>query len=71
MKFHIANMTCSGCVRTVTRAIQSLDAKAVVTADVASRTIEVTTSATREGIEAALAKASYPAHFIAGAPQGA
>lgn len=71
MKFHIANMTCSGCVRTVTGIIETLDTRAVVSADIASRTIEVSTSSPRAEIETALAQANYPAHFIAGTRQGA
>ena len=70
MKFHIANMSCSGCVRTVTEAIKSLDAAAVVHADLESRMIEVHTSKPRAEIEAALTKARYPAHFVAEANVG-
>ena len=33
MQFHIENMTCGGCVRSVTKAIQSVDPSAEVTAD--------------------------------------
>ncbi len=33
MQFHIQNMTCSGCARSVTMAIRSVDKDAVVTAD--------------------------------------
>ncbi len=65
MKFHIAKMTCSGCVQTVTRAIQALDSSAIVTADIASRTVEVTTSSPRSEIEAALSNVNYQAHYIA------
>ena len=71
MKFHIANMTCLGCVRTVTAIIKKLDTQAVVSADIASRTIEVTTSSPQAEIEATLAQANYPAHFIAGTHHGA
>ena len=40
-KFHIQNMTCGGCVRGVTRAIQSADPAAQVHADLGSRKIDV------------------------------
>lgn len=71
MEFHIANMSCSGCARTVTGVIKTLDPRADIKADIASRMIEVATSSTRAEIEAALARANYPAHFIAGAREGA
>ena len=61
MQFHIENMTCGGCARSVTKAIQSVDKAAVVTADPENRKIEVETSAARAEIEAVLAEAGYPA----------
>jgi copper chaperone len=61
MQFHIENMTCFGCARSVTKAIQSVDAAAVVKADPENRKIEVETSAPRAAIEAVLAEAGYPA----------
>ena len=61
MQFHIENMTCGGCARSVTRAIQSLDATARVEADLVTRKVEVTSSRTRSEIEAVLAEAGYPA----------
>ena len=39
--FHIQNMTCGGCVRGVTRAIQSVDPAARVHADVPARRVQV------------------------------
>ncbi len=61
MQFHIENMTCFGCARSVTKAIQSVDAGAVVKADPENRKVDVETSATRAAIEAVLAEAGYPA----------
>ena len=60
MQFHIENMTCGGCARSVTKAIQLLDAEAKVTADPPSRVVEVESSATREQIETALREAGFP-----------
>ena len=42
MRFHIPNMSCGGCARGVTRAIESVDAKARITIDQASREGECT-----------------------------
>ncbi|MES2548117.1 MAG: heavy-metal-associated domain-containing protein [Pseudomonadota bacterium] len=61
MQFHIQNMTCFGCARSVTAAIQSVDRDAVVKADPDSRKVEVETSAARAKIEAVLVEAGYPA----------
>lgn len=61
MQFHIENMTCFGCARSVTKAIQSVDKSAVVNADPENRRIDIETSATRAEIEAVLAEAGYPA----------
>lgn len=60
MQFHIDNMTCGGCARSITRAIHLLDADAKVMADPPSRLVEVESSATREQIEAALQEAGFP-----------
>jgi copper chaperone len=61
MQFRIENMTCFGCARSVTKAIQSVDKAAVVKADPENRMIDVATSAARAEIEAVLAAAGYPA----------
>lgn len=61
MQLHIENMTCGGCARSVTKAIQSVDPAASVEADPATRSVVVTTASTQAAIEAALADAGYPA----------
>lgn len=61
MRFHIENMTCSGCARSVTKAIQSVDKGAVIRPDPETRKVQVETSAARAEIEVALAQAGYPA----------
>ena len=60
MQFHIENMTCFGCARSVTKAIQTVDKAAVIKADPENRKIEVETSAARGEIESVLAEAGYP-----------
>lgn len=61
MQFHIKNMSCGGCARSVTKAIQSVDPVAKVTPDLANRNVEVVSGQPREILEAALAQAGYPA----------
>jgi copper chaperone len=59
MQFHIENMTCGGCARGVTKAIQSVDANAQVSADPPKRSVEVESSASRMQIEQALIAAGF------------
>jgi copper chaperone len=59
MQFHIENMTCGGCVRSVTKAIQSVDPSAEVTADPASHKVEVKSAASRDRLVAALTEVGY------------
>ena len=59
MQFHIQNMTCGGCARSVTKAIQSVDPTAEVTADPGTHKVEVTSAAPRERLVAALTEVGY------------
>lgn len=59
--FHIQNMSCGGCVRGVTRAIQSADPAAQVHADPASRKVNILSEQPRAVLQAALTKAGYQA----------
>lgn len=61
MQFHIENMTCFGCAKSVTKAIKSIDASAVVEPDPANRKVDVRTSVSRSAVEAVLVEAGYPA----------
>ncbi|MDP1576736.1 MAG: heavy-metal-associated domain-containing protein [Cypionkella sp.] len=59
MQFHIENMTCGGCARSVTKAIQSVDPAAEVKADPSTHTVEVTSSAPRDQLVNALTEVGY------------
>jgi copper chaperone len=59
MQFHIENMTCGGCARSVTKAIQSVDPSAEVSADPASHKVEVKSAASRDRLVAALTEVGY------------
>lgn len=59
MQFHIQNMTCGGCVRSVTKAIQSVDPSAEVSADPGTHKVDVKSSAPRERLAAALTEVGY------------
>jgi copper chaperone len=60
MQFHVEDMMCGGCAKSVAKAIANLDDKARVEADPASRTLKVETSATQAAVEKALADAGFP-----------
>lgn len=59
MQFHIETMTCGGCVRGVTKAIQSVDPSADVKADPATHTVSVTSTAPREQLVTVLTNAGF------------
>ena len=61
MQFHIENMTCGGCARSVTKAIQSVDLNATVRTDPATRRVEIKSSAPAGRFEDVLSEAGFPA----------
>ena len=61
LHFSVPRMSCGGCAKAVTRAIQSLDPHATVRANLARREIRVTASATEPALLAALQQAGYAA----------
>lgn len=60
MQFHLDNMTCGGCARTVTKAIQGVDPQARIATDPPTRLVEVESAVPREQIAAALRTAGFP-----------
>ena len=61
MDLRIENMTCGGCARSVTKAIQSVDPAAKVEANPAARSVKVETTATQAVILQVLEEAGYAA----------
>ncbi|MDX3974995.1 heavy-metal-associated domain-containing protein [Shinella sp.] len=61
MELRIENMTCGGCARSVTKAIQSVDPDARVETNPAARTVKVETTAPLEALQQVLDDAGYPA----------
>lgn len=60
MRFHLDDMTCGGCARTVTKAIKTIDPDAGVRTDPPTRLVEVHTAAPEAQIVAALREAGFP-----------
>ncbi len=57
--FRVPDMTCSGCVRAVTGAIQEIDADAKVDADLDSKQVNVTSNAASDALAAAMRDAGF------------
>ena len=64
MQFLVLDMICGSCVPHVTDAIAKVDPGAEIEADTVARTITVSTSASQQEIEEALADDGYPATAI-------
>jgi copper chaperone len=64
MELKIENMTCGGCAKSVTKAIQSVDPSAGIETNPAARTVKVETTATSAALQKVLQDAGYPATTI-------
>ena len=60
MQFHIDNMACGGCARSVTSAIHSVDPEAKVDIDLNSKRITVESGAEQSAVAAGLEVAGFP-----------
>jgi copper chaperone len=63
LRFHVPNMTCGGCARSVTKAIQSVDSAAGIETDPAAREVRIQSSADQQALATALANAGFPAEY--------
>lgn len=59
--FYLPDMTCGGCARSVTRALQSVDPQARIETDPPAREVRVESMADEAAFLAALTEAGYPA----------
>ena len=60
MELRIESMTCGGCAKTVTKAIQSVDPDARIETNPAARLVQVETTASSAALQRVLAEAGYP-----------
>jgi len=58
-RFAIPDMTCKGCVASVTRAVQQVDPTAQVAADLESHTVQIESRSAAEALAAAIADAGF------------
>jgi len=61
MRFHIENMTCGGCARSVTKAVEAVDPKAKVNADPVTKKVTIESARPAKAFASALNDAGYPA----------
>ncbi|MGA7935281.1 MAG: heavy-metal-associated domain-containing protein [Kovacikia sp.] len=57
----VPDIACSACVETVTKAVKTIDADAVVQADPKTKLVSVETQAPETAIREAIAAVGYPA----------
>jgi copper chaperone len=59
MQFQIDNMTCGGCARSVTKAIQSVDPQAKIEIDLPHKRVTVESGANQSAVAAVLEDAGF------------
>ncbi len=59
-EFKLPGMSCGHCVGAVTQAVKEVDAQARVAVDLASKQVQVESTADRQAIADALDEAGYP-----------
>ena len=64
LHFHVSNMSCGGCAKSVTRAVQVLDGNAKIDIDLTSREITVRGAVDAPRVVAALKRAGYEARTL-------
>lgn len=61
MELTVNSMSCGHCVQSITKAIQALDPKAVVSADLETHKVSVQTQLTETAVRAALSDIGFDA----------
>jgi copper chaperone CopZ len=69
-QFKVTNMTCQGCVKRITQAIQLIDPIAEVAANPAKRELSINSLLQIELLSQQLANAGYPGEYLGFAKQG-
>lgn len=61
MKLNVPTMACGGCAATIESAVKALDPQATVEANLAEKTVSVTTAKSVDAVTKAVTEAGYPA----------
>jgi copper chaperone len=62
LQFKIPEMSCGGCLSTISKVIKTVDANATIQGDPQTKIVLVDTKSAEPEIKAALARAGYPAN---------
>ena len=65
MQFHVENMTCGGCAKSVTAILDGVDSQGDLEIDVPAKTVTFETDRAFIDVQAALAAGGYPATVVA------
>ncbi len=65
MEFHLKDMECGGCARSVAKAVEQVDPAAKIVTDLASRTVRIESSEPAARFEQALGAAGFPTAPVA------
>lgn len=60
LRFHIPNMTCGGCAKSVTKALLSVDPQARIETDPPAREVRVHSAVDESAFLSVLSEAGYP-----------
>jgi copper chaperone len=59
-ELQVEGMSCSGCVRSVTKSVQTVDSSAKVEIELASKKVRVDSQASLDSVKSAIVDAGYP-----------
>ncbi len=62
MQFNVPDMSCSHCKAAIERAVKDVDEGAVLTFDMANRSVDIQSHADRPSLQTVLSEAGYPSH---------
>jgi copper chaperone len=58
-EIQVEGMSCGGCVRSVTKSVQTVDSNAKVEVDLANKKVRIDSQASLENVKSAIADAGY------------
>jgi copper chaperone len=59
-ELQVKGMSCGGCVRSVTKSVQTVDSSAKVEIELASKKVRVDSQASLDSVKSAIVDAGYP-----------
>lgn len=64
VRFKIPAMTCGGCARSITRAVQSVDPTAKIDTDIAKQLVTIETAANEKSLAEVIQEAGYEVQLV-------